>query len=60
MLIKHNPTVVAGPGAGVSISLELVTKEGAGGDKEANGGAEATNWAGGEVYQLRRLEGWNN
>lgn len=43
MLIKHKPTVAAasGPPAGVSVSLELVTKEGASGDEEANGGAEA-------------------
>ena len=64
MLIKHKPTVVAGPGAGVSVSPELVIKEGAGGNKEANGGAEEANGraeaAGGEVYQLRQLEGWNN
>jgi hypothetical protein len=70
MLIKHKPTVVAGPGAGVSVSPELVVEEGAGGNKEANGGAEEANGVaeeangraeavGGEVYQLRQLEGWN-
>jgi hypothetical protein len=37
MLIKHKPTVVAGPGAGVSVSPELVVEEGASGNKEANG-----------------------
>ena len=42
MPIKHKPTV----------SLELVTKEGASRDKEANGGAEAGKWAGSEMYQL--------